>query len=98
MSVKSKVKRCNEEIKRQEETILYLIDKNKKLNEIVQDYSEEHSKIKAYENILKYLIARQAGSVHCGMRIACLDTAMLNNLRITVDYDYPTDSYEIRVF
>lgn len=97
MSVKSKVKRCNEEIKRLEAKIFELEYQNQNLLRIKRDYINEEEKFKLYENILKFALTNHIGSLEGGMRIEKYGIDKTSKLRLFVDYEPEFNSYIIRV-
>lgn len=97
MSVKSKVKRCNEEIKRLEGKIFVLENENRNLLRIKEDYINEEEKFKLYENIVKFALTNHIGNLEGGMRIEKCGIDKMKHLRLFVDYEPQFNSYVIRV-
>ncbi len=98
MSVKSKIKRCNKEIKRLEEKIFKLEMQNHNLNRIKEDYIKEEQKLKLYENIIKFTLTNHIGSLRGGMRIDKRGIDKMKGLRFGVEDEYYTNSYIIKVW
>lgn len=93
MSVKSKVKRCNNEIKRlQEELETYQLA-NRRLKEKMD--SQNNNKI--LENIVKFAITKHVGSLKSGMQVDKYSIDMMNDLRLDIDYNRFENSYIMRV-
>ena len=97
MSVKSKVKRCNEEIKRLEGKIFVLENENRNLERIKRDYISEEQNFKLYKNIVKFALTNHIGNLEGGMRIEARGIDKMEHLRLFVDYEPQFNSYIIRV-
>lgn len=97
MSVKSKVKRCNEEIKRLQGKIFILENEKRNLERIKEDYIAEEYSFKLYKNILKFALTNHIGGLEGGMRIEKCVIDKMEHLRLFVDYEPPFNSYVIRV-
>lgn len=93
MSVKSKVKRCNNEIKRLQEEL----EKYQLANSVLKEklYNQNNNKI--LENIVKFAITRQVGSLKSGMQVDKYSIDMMNDLRLDIDYNHFENSYIMRV-
>lgn len=104
MSVKSKVKRCNKEIKRlQEELETYqlsnnrLKDKNDSLKIKLKEQNADKQYIKQLENIIKFALTNHIGNLRGGMQIDRYSIDKMQDLRLTIDYEPEFNSYVIRV-
>lgn len=93
MSVKSKVKRCNNEIKRlQEELEINQLSNSRlreKLNNKVNNYT--------LENIIKFAITNHIGGLKGGMQIERIGIDKMQNLKLNIEYKPMFDSYIIQV-
>lgn len=105
MSVKSKVKRCNKEIKRLlEELETYqlsnnrLKNKNDRLKTELEEQNADKQYIKQLENIVKFALTNHIGNLRGGMRIDRYGIDKMQNLRLTIDYEPELNSYVIRVY
>lgn len=105
MSVKSKVKRCNKEIKRlQEELETYqlsnnrLKDKNDSLKIELKEQNADKQYIKQLENIIKFALTNHIGNLRGGMQIDRYSIDKMQDLRLTIDYELEFNSYVIRVY
>lgn len=93
MSVKSKVKRCNKEIKRlQEELETYQLS-----NSRLRKKLDNKVKNETLENILKFAITNQIGGLQGGMRIERRGIDKMQNLKLNIEYEPMYDCYIIRV-
>lgn len=98
MSVKSKVKRCNKEIKRLEEKIIELNQTKHNFKRVSEDYERDLEKLKLYENIIKRIITDRIGDLKGGMRIDRFGVEKLQQIKLDIEYDVMTDSYIMRVY
>ena len=91
MSVKSKVKRCNKEIKRlQEELETYQLSNSRlreKLNSQIND--------KTLENIIKFALTNQVGGLRAGMMIDRYSVDKMSDLRLIIEYSHIENVYKI---
>ena len=91
MSVKSKVKRCNKEIKRlQEELETYQLSNSRlreKLNSQIND--------KTLENIIKFALTNQVGGLRAGMMIDRYSVDKMSDLRLIIEYSHIENAYKI---
>lgn len=91
MSVKSKVRRCNKEIKRlQEELETYKLSNSRlreKLNSQIND--------KTLENIIKFALTNQVGGLRAGMMIDRYSVDKMSDLRLIVEYSHIENAYKI---
>lgn len=97
MSVKSKVKRCNKEIKRLEEKIFELERQNHNLTRIKEDNILEEQKCKLYENIIKFALTNHIGGLYGGMMIDCFGIDKMNDLKLDIENNPMEHAYIIRV-
>ena len=91
MSVKSKVKRCNKEIKKlQEELETYQLSNSRlreKLNSQIND--------KTLENIIKFALTNQVGGLRAGMMIDRYSVDKISDLRLIIEYSHIENAYKI---
>ena len=91
MSVKGKVKRCNNKINELEREI-------KKLKNIIYSREFEASeKERLLENILKFAISNHIGGLYGGIAIERFGVDKMNCLKINIDNDIMTNSYIIKI-
>jgi hypothetical protein len=94
MSVKSKVKRCNAEIKHLKEQL----ETSELLNHKLQQQFETLIDNKTLENIVKFAVTQQIGGLHGGITINAMSIDKMNDLRLFIDRSYENeDAYIIRV-
>lgn len=94
MSVKSKVKRCNAEIKRLKEQLETSELSNNRLREKL-DYQIDN---KTLENIVKFAVTQQIGGLRGGISIDAMGIDKMNDLRLSIDKNYEYgQAYIIRV-
>lgn len=91
MSVKSKVKRCNEEIERLNKELQKL--RIELCNRKVQTFNKEQ----LYENIIKFAITKHVGSLKSGMQVDKYGIDIMNDLRLDIEYNHFENSYIMRV-
>lgn len=93
MSVKSKVKRCNKEIKRlQDELETYQLS-NKRLRQKLDTQNNNET----LENIIKFAITNHIGNLKGGMMIDCDGIDKMKNLRLNIENNHFEHTYIIRV-
>lgn len=95
MSVKSKVKRCNKEIKRlQDELETYKLSNNRLREKCDNKVTDE-----TLENIIKFLLTNHIGGLNAAMRVDAINIDKLKDLRLSVYKDNLIDgrSYIIKV-
>ena len=101
MSVKSKVKRCNKEIKKLNGKIVglefELERRNNNLKRISEDYEKDLEKIKLYENIIKFAITNHIGGIRGGMAIDWFGIDKMQGLRLDVEKNIIEHAYIMRV-
>ena len=88
MSVKTKVKRCNKEIRRLENELQTERLSNRRYN---QKYIEQ------LENIVKFALTNHIGNLKCGMRIESYGIDKMKDLNLSIGFDPQFHSYTIRV-
>ena len=94
MSVKSKVKRCNEEIKHLKEQL----ETSELLNHKLQQQFETLIDNKTLENIVKFAVTQQIGGLRGGIAIDAMGIDKMNDLRLFIDRSYENgNAYIIRV-
>lgn len=93
MSVKSKVKRCNKEIKKLEDMLQTERLSNSELREKINNQIRD----KQLENILKFAITNHIGGLKGGMRIERYGIDKMQNLKLNIEYDPMYNSYVIQV-
>jgi hypothetical protein len=92
MSVKSKVKRCNAEIKRLEDKLQANELENNRLR-----YKQDTDN-KTLENIVKFAVTQHIGNLQGGIAIEAMGIDKMNNLRLSIDRNYEYGkAYIIRV-
>lgn len=101
MSVKSKVKRCNKEIKKLNGKIVglefELERRNNNLKRISEDYEKDLEKIKLYENIIKFAITNQIGGIRGGMAIDWFGIDKMKDLKLSIASNPMEHAYIMRV-
>lgn len=94
MSVKSKVKRCNAEIKRLKDQLETSELSNYRLRQKLDAQIDN----KTLENIVKFAVTQQIGGLRGGMAIDAMGIDKMNNLRLSIDRSYEDgNAYIIRV-
>ena len=93
MSVKSKVKRCNKEIRSLKELVKTLELANKRLKK----ETEKQVKNETIENILKFAITNHIGGLNGGIAVASMEIDKMKSLRLNVEYNPINDNYIITV-
>ena len=93
MSVKSKIKRCNKEIKRLEDMLQTERLSNSELREKINNQIRD----KQLENILKFAITNHIGGLEGGMRIERYGIDKMQNLKLNIEYEPMYNSYIIQV-
>lgn len=92
MSVKSKVKRCNAEIKRLKEKLQASELENNRLR-----YKQDIDN-KTLENIVKFAVTQQIGGLRAGMSIDAMGIDKMKDLRLSINRSYENgNEYIIRV-
>lgn len=97
MSVKSKVKRCNNEIKRLETKVKDLELQNDNLRKNILKNDDNSEKTKLYANIIKFAITNHMGGLEGGMRIERFGIDKMQNLKLNIGYEPMYNSYIIQV-
>lgn len=81
MSVKSKVKRCNKEIKRlQEELETYQLSNSRLREKLNSQINNE-----TLENIIKFALTNQVGGLRAGMMIDAPAIDKMKDVRLIID-------------
>lgn len=94
MSVKSKVKRCNTEIKRLKDQLETSELSNRRLRQKLDSQIDN----KTLENIVKFAVTQQIGGLRGGISIDAMGIDKMNDLRLAIDRDYEYgQAYIIRV-
>lgn len=93
MSVKSKVKRCNKEIRRLEEELETYKLSNLRLRQKLDGQIDN----KLLENIVKFAITNQIGGLYGGMQIERTGIDKMQELKLTIEYESEFNSYIMKV-
>ena len=93
MSVKSKVKRCNKEIRRLEEELETYKLSNLRLRQKLDGQIDNE----LLENIVKFAITNQIGGLHGGMRIERIGIDKMQDLKLKIEYEPEFNSYIMKV-
>ena len=93
MSVKSKVKRCNKEIKMLKDELQTTQLFNSRLREKLNNQVDN----KQLENIIKFALTNHIGGLEGGMRIERFGIDKMQNLKLNIEYEPMFDSYIIQV-
>lgn len=94
MSVKSKVKRCNAEIKHLKEQL----ETSELLNHKLQQQFETLIDNKTLGNIVKFAVTEHIGNLQGGIAIDARGIDKMHNLRLSIDRSYENENaYIIRV-
>ena len=93
MSVKSKVKRCNKEIRRLEEELETYNLSNLRLRQKLDGQIDN----KLLENIVKFAITNQIGGLYGGMQIERTGIDKMQDLKLTIEYEPEFNSYIMKV-
>lgn len=93
MSVKSKVKRCNKEIKMLKDELQTTQLSNSRLREKLNNQVDN----KQLENIIKFALTNHIGGLEGGMRIERFGIDKMQNLKLNIEYEPMFDSYIIQV-
>lgn len=100
MSVKGKVKRCNERIRKLNNDIKKLKDElelQRLSNLRLQEKFSRQIDNKLLENIVKFAITNQIGGLHGGMQIERTGIDKMQDLKLDVEYESMYNSYIMRV-
>jgi hypothetical protein len=97
MSVKTKVKRCNKEIKRLESRVKDLEIQNDNLRKNILKNDDNSEKTKLYANIIKFAITNHIGGLNAGMKIERRGIDKMQDLSLNVEYEPMFNSYIMRV-
>lgn len=93
MSVKSKVKRCNKEIRRLEEELETYKLSNLRLRKKLDGQIDN----KLLENIVKFAITNQIGGLYGGMQIERTGIDKMQDLKLTIEYEPEFNSCIMKV-
>ena len=94
MSVKSKVKRCNAEIKRLKEQLETSELSNRRLRQRLDSQIDN----KTLENIVKFAVTQHIGNLQGGIGIDAMGIDKMNKLILFIDRNYEYgNAYIIRV-
>lgn len=93
MSVKSKVKRCNKEIRRLEDELETYKLSNQRLREKLSFQNNN----KLLENIVKFALTNHIGGLHGGMQIERRGIDKMQDLKLDIEYEPEYNSYIMRV-
>ncbi len=93
MSVKSKVKRCNKEIKRLKEELETCQLSNRRLRQKLDTQNNNES----LENIIKFAITNHIGGLHGGMMIDYFGIDKMKDLKLDIERNHFEHAYIIRV-
>ena len=97
MSVKSKVKKCNNEIKRLQDKLETVELSNRKLRYKLDQEKQCKQYTEQLENIVKFAITNHIGNLKGGIQIEKYGIDKMQNLNLAIDYAPECDSYIIRV-
>lgn len=97
MSVKSKVKRCNKEIKRLESRVKDLEIQNDNLIKNILKNDDNSEKTKLYANIIKFAITNHIGSLHGGMMVDWFGIDKMESLKLDIERSPMEHNYIMRV-
>ena len=84
MSVKSKVKRCNAEIRRLKEQLEVSELSNNRLRQKLDIQTDN----KTLENIVKFALTNHIGGLRAGIAIEAPAIDKMQQLKLTIDRDY----------
>ena len=93
MSVKSKVKRCNKEIKRLADELKTTQLSNSRLREKLNNQVNNEQ----LENIIKFALTNHIGGLEGGMQIERFGIDKMSDLKLNIEYEPMYNSYFIRV-
>lgn len=85
MSVKSKVKRLNKQLKELQQDYNNLQGRNTSLNMRLKEQVTSESKNQLYENIIKFAITNHIGSLNVGMMIDAASVDKMKDLKLLID-------------
>ena len=94
MSVKSKIKRCNGEIKRLKDQLETSELSNRRLRQKLDSQIDN----KTLENIVKFAVTQHIGNLQGGISIDAIGIDKMENLRLFIDRNHEYgNAYIIRV-
>ncbi len=97
MSVKTKVKRCNKEIRRLEDELQTERLSNRRLRIKLDEQNHSKIYIEQLENIVKFALTNHIGNLKGGMRIESYGLEKMKNLNLFIEFEPQFNSYIIRV-
>lgn len=97
MSVKSKVKRCNNEIRRLEAKIKDLELQNNNLRKNILKNDDNSEKTKLYANVIKFAITNHIGGLHGGMMVDCFGIDKMESLKLDIERSLMEHAYIMRI-
>lgn len=93
MSVKSKVKRCNKEIKKLQDEL----ERYKFSNKILRDKLDNQIDNELLENIVKFIITEHFGRLYGAIRIDHRSIYKMRDLDLFIRYDIEFNSYIMQI-
>lgn len=97
MSVKGKVKRCNERIKQQDEVINVYENEIDSLRTQLRIANKDKKDNKLLENIIKFAITNHVGGLCAGMTIDWFGIDKMSDLKLDIERNAMEHSYILRV-
>ena len=97
MSVKTKVKRCNKEIRRLGDELQTERLSNRRLRIKLDEQNNRKIYIKQLENIVKFALTNHIGNLKGGMRIESYGIDKMKDLNLSIEFEPQFNSYIIRV-
>lgn len=97
MSVKGKVKRCNERIKQQDEVINVYENEIDSLRTQLRIANKDKNNNKLLENIIKFAITNHVGRLSGGMAIDWFGIDKMSDLKLDIDKNIMEHAYILRV-
>ncbi len=97
MSVKSKVKRCNNEIKRLEAKVKDLECRNRNLEKNILKNNDNSEKTKLYANIIKFAITNHIGNLYGGMMVDWTSIDKMNCLKLDIERNPLEHAYIMKI-
>lgn len=85
MSVKSKVKRLNKQLKELQQDYNNLQGRNTSLNMRLKEQVTSESKSQLYENIIKFAVTNHVGNLNVGMMIDAASVDKMKDLKLLID-------------
>lgn len=97
MSVQSKVKRCNKEIKKLEQKVKELESQNCRLKQSIIEANYNLSELKLYENVIKFAVTNHLGGLDGGVTIDARGIDKMQSLSLKVKKDFMGERYLLKV-